>query len=220
MGKPTLTGPEIEKIINLRKTGHSIPEIVRITRHGRATVFKYVQNIQPPPEFIEILRAKQGGSKERARRAWEDAASQAKTILYPFTQKDPLCIIIGLYWGEGTKKELNLINSDPRMIKMFIEGVKLLGVRAEDLRLSLRLFEGTSSEAAIAYWASALVLPASHVHTVHYIQKGTKQGRHPYGMCRVRVARSAKYFKLLMSLIRFAAEETSPRSSMDRTAHS
>lgn len=191
---------EIQKIIHLRQTGHSLPEIRKAMNKGSATVFKYIQGVEVFSEYRDILKEKQGGSRARSRECWSIAKQEARKILLPFTKRDPLLILALLYWGEGTKKEFNVINSDPDFIRVFVNALESIGVRRGDLRVTLRIYEDINEQAARKYWSGVLSIKSSQIQTVN-ILKGRKVGKLQYGMCRIRVTKGGKHFKLIMSMI-------------------
>lgn len=200
-GKP-ITAEEIKKIINLRKTGHSLPEIRKVLNRGSSTVFKYINGVKILPEYLSALRYKQGGSKRRANTAWSFARTQARQMIGDsLSKKQRLCIMACLYWGEGNKKELNVINSDPALIKTFMLCLQDIGVRLADIRIGLRIHENINQQKAVQFWSNYLVIDSSHFTQIEVIRSGKKKGKLEFGMCRMRVAKSAPYFKLLMSLI-------------------
>lgn len=63
---------------------------------------------------------------------------------------------IGLYWGEGNKAHKNAIrigNSDPKMLKCYIEFLdKLCGVSKELLKFNLQVFSDIDVNEALRYW--------------------------------------------------------------------
>lgn len=196
-----ITQSEIDLIISLRKTGHSLPEIKQITKRGSSTVFKYIKNVPISLKNATILKIKQGGSKKRAKKAWDEAGIKAQELIsnsLSFEQR--LCLLAGIYWGEGTKKELNLINSDPQLIKVFISCLQDIGVKKEQLRINLRLYNGIDKRKAILFWSKLLAVKPEQIGKTEIIQ-GQKISKLKFGMCRVRVAKGAQYFKLLISLI-------------------
>ena len=198
-GKP-VTKKEAETFVRLRQTGHSLPEIQKATGRGSATVFKYIQNVKVLEEYKQILRAKQGGSKARADKGWKESVQKADGLLGTLTKRDKLIILTTLYWGEGTKRELNIINSDPELLRVFIECLLLIGVTRDMLRVTLRIFEDGSENEARKYWARALKIPENSILGVNILE-GKKLGKLKYGMCRVRVTKGAPHFKLIMSMI-------------------
>lgn len=206
MPKKALTKIQIEKIVNLRKKGHSLPEIRRITKHSPGTVFKYIQNIEVLPEFKDILKSKQGGSKERAKKKWTEAETRAKNIIHKISERDKLMILLGIYWGEGTKRELNFINSDPQMIKTFVNSLYLIDVKDQEIKFSIRIFNGMDKKETINFWSDLLKINPDRIKSIEH-SYGTKTDKLQHGMCRVRVEKSERYFKLIMSMIGFIKSE-------------
>ncbi len=195
-----LTSKEIHEITHLRETGHSLNEIKQITKHAGATVHKYCRDIVVLPQYRELLRKKQGGGEKRSHAAWELARSDAKLEIQKLSHRDKLLILAALYWGEGTKSELNFCNTDPEMIRIFVGCLGEFGVTKNDLLVTVRIYEDLDRKMVISYWANILGIPVSAIRNVNVLH-GKKVGKLKYGMCRIRVAKSAKYFKLIMSLI-------------------
>lgn len=218
-GKP-VTKSEIKKIRKLREKGHSLPEICRALKRGGSTVHKFAKDVVILSEYSDSLKQKQGGSKNRARIFWEKAGIKAGCLLKKINKRDKFFVLAALYWGEGTKKELNIINSDPKLIQVFICCLQEIGVSKSDLRISIRVYKGINIIEAKKYWAKICGINKEQILTVN-ILIGKKIGKLPYGMCRIRVTKGAEAFKLIMSMIEFIkAQIICPRSSVDRTADS
>ena len=200
-GKP-VTKKEIREIKKLRETGHSLPEICRALNRRSSTVHRFAKNVVVLPEYVSILRQKQGGSINRSRKFWRIANNRAATLLKGVNGRDKLFILAALYWGEGTKKELNIINSDPKLMQVFISCLEEIGIERKDLRISLRIYENININEAKEYWAKICKVSKKNILNVN-ILNGKKIGKLPYGMCRVRVTKSAESFKLIMSMIEF-----------------
>lgn len=198
-GKP-VSSQEISQIVALRKTGHSLPEIRQKLKRGNAVIFKYIRNVTVLPEYAEILKNKQGGSKSRAQLRWKEAERKAAEILGKLSKRDKFLILASLYWGEGNKREFNLINSDPELVKIVVHCLGDLGVKKEDLKISLRVYSDVMAERAISFWTQLLGLRKGQISSINVIA-GRKEGKLPYGMCRVRITRGDLYFKLVMSAI-------------------
>lgn len=200
MGKLVLLDSEIKKIKELRETGHSLIEIKNIVNRGYGTVFRYIKDVAILPKYQEIWRVKRGGSKAKSIIEWEKAKEKASTIVNKLGTLEKILILSCLYWGEGNKTELSVINSDPEMIRVILVCLKDLGVNNTDLKISLRLFNGIDGKAAINFWTDTLKLPHGTITKIDLIQ-GNKVGKLKYGMCRLRVKKSQKHFKLIMSVI-------------------
>jgi len=72
---------------------------------------------------------------------------------------------VGLYWGEGTKKNkhsVRLGNTDPELINTFIKFlVELFGVSKERLRFSLQIFTDIDPIEALNFWTERLQVSSS-----------------------------------------------------------
>lgn len=67
---------------------------------------------------------------------------------------------LGLYWGEGTKKNtqaVKLSNTDPELIKKFLEFLtKICRVDTQKIRFWLQVFDDTDPEKALKFWSRKL----------------------------------------------------------------
>lgn len=206
-----LTVEEVSQLVQLRETGHSIPEIQSKTGHGFGTVHRYVSRVTVQPAYREMLRMKQGGSRARALEQKRIALGKSKQLIGKLERRDKLLILAALYWGEGTKRELNIINGDPLLLQVFISCLKELGVDKRSLKFSLRLYQDIDEKVARRFWAGIFDVKASDI-SISEILVGKKGGRFQYGMCRVRVKRGAPYFKLIMAMIESIQVDLRPRT--------
>lgn len=75
---------------------------------------------------------------------------------------------VGLYWGEGTKSNkgsIRLGNTDPRMIKKFIEFlVTFYHIDRKRLRFGLQVFGDMDPEIAIRFWIRSLGVARNQFH--------------------------------------------------------
>lgn len=86
----------------------------------------------------------------------------------PFLVKEPktlegaklLGLGLGLYWGEGNKKNRNSIrlgNTDPKMIRMFLRFmVDIFGISKEKLRFGLQIFDDMQPRKTLKFWLNEL----------------------------------------------------------------
>lgn len=67
---------------------------------------------------------------------------------------------LGLYWGEGNKKNRNSIrlgNTDPLLIRKFVRFLRSsLGVPASKLRFGLQIFSDMKPATAVSFWVDIL----------------------------------------------------------------
>lgn len=177
---------ERERILALRVDGYSIPEIVRISGSAKTTVQRYAKGIEVPIHLLKRLKEKQGGAKDRAKALRENISEAVSEKLGTLSKRDSLILLIGLYWGEGTKRDFSLINSDPYLIQTFIQCLYAFGIRKERLSLSLRVHSNISVVGAKKFWSYTTGLSEEKIGRMEIIE-GKKKGKLPYGMCRVRV---------------------------------
>lgn len=197
---------EIKKIKNLRVTGHSITEIIKITGRGYGTVHRYTNNIKISDKYINIIKSKQGGSKNRSIKEWDIAKNRASKIIRVLNFKEKMLILACLYWGEGNKREFNIINSDHNLLKVFVECLRSLGVLNDELKVSLRLFQDVDKKEATNFWLRELKLPNGSIEKYGF-KIGKKGGKLKNGMCRIRVRKPSKYFKLIISMINLITQK-------------
>ncbi len=86
------------------------------------------------------------------------------------------------------------------MIKCFVNCLSYIGVLRDKLKISLRLYEDLDKQECLKFWSTMLQVDITSIK-VSEILFGNKSGKLKYGMCRIRVAKSAQYFKLIMSII-------------------
>jgi len=67
---------------------------------------------------------------------------------------------LGLYWGEGNKKNkwsIKLGNTDPALLKIFMDFlIDLFGAKKSKFRFTLQIFTDIDSKEALEYWVHAL----------------------------------------------------------------
>ena len=200
MAKEPLDSIKIHKIRSLRLRGCSVKEIRAHLGHSVATISKYIQGVSISEKYKSILENKRFPSKKRSQSQWEFAERESFKIIGTLNKRDRILLLIGLYWGEGTKRELNIINGDPALLKVFVTCIQDIGITKDMLKMSLRLYENISPTKAIAFWANNLGVSERSISSIQIVP-GNKIGKLEYGMCRIRVKKSSSYFKLLMSMI-------------------
>jgi hypothetical protein len=156
------------------------------------------------------LREKQGGSKDRAKGLRTNISTKVEKLLGKISQRDHLFLLIGLYWGEGTKKDFTVINSDPFLIQTFIHCLKNFGISKDRLSISLRIHTEISESRAKTFWAQATGLPRHLIERVEIIE-GKKKGKLPHGMCRIRVKSGIRDRLFIQSAIARIGKECSKR---------
>ncbi len=205
-----ISSVKVTEIKRLRLIGNSIPEIARATGCGKTTVLRYVKEIKVPDEYRNILREKQGGAKQRAIGLRENMLTKASEEIGSITDRDRFFLLVGLYWGEGTKRDFGVINSDPLLIQALLRSFQSLGIEKTRLSLSLRVHRGIDIPEAKSYWSKITSIPVDSIGSVEVID-GKKTGKLPYGMCRIRVRSGIRERLLIQSAIAIIGKDSSKK---------
>lgn len=200
MGKPALNNDKVLKIKNLRSLGHSLPEISRELRIPKTTVFRYIKDVQILPEFINLWEAKRAGSRYRKILKEEQAFSDGQRIVGNLSAKEKMLFACALYWGEGSKKDFGLSNTDPELIKSFISVLRnVFNIQDDRLRISIRIYEDMDRNRCLNFWSQIVGIEKEKFINVDVLY-GKKKGKLEYGMCRVRVLRGGDLLKQIKGI--------------------
>ena len=95
-----------------------------------------------------------------------------------------------LYWGEGTKTAeytISLTNSDPSMVRCFVEWVELLGIRRRDLKLKLHIYSDQKEEKLKDFWSEVTGVSKENFYKTYRKEtrsdRKTNKGMFPHGTC-------------------------------------
>ena len=206
---------EIREIKLLRSQGYSIIEISNKLNRPKTTIFRYIKGIEILPEFLKNWAGKRGGSKKRKVLKESESLREARSLIPDLTYREKLILLSALYWGEGSKGDFGLSNTDPNLIKVFIGCLEdLFKIDKTKLRVSIRTYEDLDREKCLNFWAEITGVKKENFVNVN-ILKGKKKGKLEYGMCRVRVAKGGDLLKKVLAINSLVA--SCPRSSVDRT---
>ncbi len=190
---------KIKELKRLRKKGLSINELVTKLSIPKTTVWHHIHNIKVSQKYILILKGKRGGSAKRKRINLEEALEYAQKLLQNPTRE--LSIIIAmLYWGEGSKKRCEFINSDGRMIKTYLIVLRnVFNIQEEFIKPTMRIYSGMNKKECLNYW-SRITKISRHKFIIRF-NDGSTKGRTKYGMCRITVKKGGNVLKSIQSLI-------------------
>lgn len=215
MGKQAIKNEVVDLIKVLRTRGYSIPEIHRELKISKSTVLRYIKGTEILPEFKNRWFQRRNASKIISEKAWQNAFDESKKLVDSLNQKELMLIAAALYWAEGTKKQFNLINSDPNLIRLFINIlVDVFKVPKDSIKISLRIFEDISVSEALKFWSTVTNFELDQKTEINIV-KGAKKGKLVNGMCRVRVKKGGLLLKTMFAINKQVISITSPRSSMD-----
>ncbi len=218
----------IKKLILRRKTGATVPELVREFKLGKATIWRHVSRVELSPKVKRGIQSRRGGSRVRKEERILAAEREAKALLSDsFDIKCAPLILSALYWAEGSKGAFVFTNTDPNMIRLVVGILKNeFDVRPNCFQILIRVHKKRLAKISVHYWASVVGVPVSKIK-VNINHRHNKTVA-TYGLCRLTIARGAQLLKVVTALnIKLteamfnAYNRTSgPCSLMDRALHS
>lgn len=221
------------RVYTLRKQGFSYNEILKQVSVAQSTLSRWCRSIPLTPEQQARL------NQLRAQNPWilskvaqktgeeKEAAEWAQQIVKSPSFPLPLGVAgVMLYLAEGakTKTYFEIFNSDPLVLQISIKFLeKVLGIKREQMRISLRLYQGIKRQEAETYWSKLLQIPLNQFTEPELITKTTtsRKKRLTYGMCRLRVHRRDAFKRTIaLSKLLFKLFEDAPVVQSDRTSRS
>jgi transposase len=200
-----------ERAASWRRQGHSYREIQAALGTSRSTLSEWLRNIPLTEEHRAALAEKSltasrrraaavhAASRARDRRLSKEAADQVGTL----SHRELFVAGVVAYWAEGAKTKpwgrregVDFINSDPDMVRLFLNWLDLVGVSKEDLTYRVAIHENADIAAALRFWSDVVETPAELFlrptlkrHNPRTPRKNV--GRRYHGCLAVEVRRSA-----------------------------
>ncbi len=197
---------KLKELKELRKRGYSINELVTKLSIPKTTVWHHIRAVQVLPQYISLLKSKRGGSAKRTQENWKKARARAQGLLQG-SRREFLIVLAMLYWREGSKKVCEFINSDGKMIKIYLTILrKILNIPEQDIRATMRISSGMNRAECLNYWSNITQIPKKKF--VIRPNDGGIRGKARYGMCRITIKRGGNILKLIHSLKEQIFEET------------
>lgn len=196
---------KIKELKKLRRKGLSINELVIKLSIPKSTVWHHIHDIKVLPKYIPMLKAKRGGNAKRKQKNLKEAREYAQKLLRS-PNRDLSIVIAMLYWGEGSKKRCDFINSDGRIIKSYLIVLRnVFNISEKFIKPIIRIYSGMNKKECLDYWSRITKIP-KHKFIIRFNDGGTK-GKTEYGMCRITVKKGGNVLKLIQSLIDQTFEE-------------
>lgn len=210
----------IQKVKQLRSQGWSLPEISKELKLSKTSVLRYIKGVEILPEFLSQWAGKRGGSNKYKLFREKKALEEMQNLINELSSKEKLLIISALYWAEGEKKDFSISNTDPHLIRVFVNALReLFGLNNERFRLSIRIYEDLDPEKCIEFWSQVTNLPRENIISI-IVLPGKKKGKLEYGMCRVRITRGGDLLKKIKAVGSIITQLSVPIAQMDRASRS
>jgi transposase len=159
--------------VRLRETGWSVTDIATELGVAKSTAYQWVKHLPLDPDSPQVQQRRARANELRAAK-WADrriAAAAGEDVLREragawtgdLDLRELLLLGAVMYWCEGAKNkphrkqyELAFVNSDPRLVEMFLRFVEATGVARHELRYRLSIHETADVAAASRWWAERL----------------------------------------------------------------
>ena len=195
----------IANLKKLRKSGHSISQLMDEFSIPKTTVWHHIQGISIKKEYIALIRSKQGGSKIRKQKDLERAEIEAETILEN-GDKYLISILAMLHWTEGDRKHMIFTNTNSEMVKLYMHILKeCFNINKDRVHIIIRYFTGMSKNKCLNFWASETGIPQKSISM--YYNDGGRRGRTKFGICRILVKKGGYLSKVVNFLIQKITNE-------------
>ena len=212
-----------QQAISLRGKGKTFRQISRELNIPLGTIHLWTKNVQLTTKQLETIKkshhnlliagrikAAHKQKKETARQHLVDFKIGEDKVGHVFTQKDLLLIGAALYWGEGFKKDsrLGFANSDPQMIKLFLDWlIKIGNIPKTDIRLRVGVNQAYIKEIDVIQneWSVTTGIPRTQFQkpffqkTKHKKQYSSKIKY--LGVLRIRVNKQVHFFHQILGMI-------------------
>jgi len=189
-----------EKAIELRKAGWSYNMIVDEIGVSKSSLSLWLREIPYKPNkavekrvndsLLAFVMSRHEVKMNSFKRAQNDARQQLGTL----SKRDLLMLGLGLYIGEGAKRDelVHIMNSDPDVMRLTLEWIrKILEVPNKHLQLVLHIYPDNSELEAKKYWSGITGIPFSQYGKTQIdrrINKSVaKRRKLPYGTAHVKV---------------------------------
>ncbi len=219
MAKPHLQ----QKAIAMRIRGNSINTIAGKLVVSKSTVSGWCRDIGLSEKQLALIAEQSRHHatlgllkssellRERRQANIAKAIQLGKNDVGKISKRDMYMLGLGLYWGEGYKKgsqELGFTNSDPVMIRFYIEWLKqIYKISKTDLilRISINNQHLSRANEILKYWSNTTSIPVSQFTKTSFIKVGGKKIysdlTNHFGTLRVKVRRGTELRRRILGSI-------------------
>lgn len=200
----------------LRRLGLSYGEIKELIDVPKGTLAGWCRDVPLTPEQARAIKERTGSqlgvprdTQWRRRAEIERIQKGARQIAVDHLA-DPFWVAgTVLYWSEGSKttRRLELANSDPHLLRLFITWVEEYLDPRPNFVLWLVLHADNDEPAARRFWTTELRLnqPDFYKSTIKADGTGHRKNHLAHGVCRVGLRRSTDAFLRTMTWIQVVA---------------
>ncbi len=170
-----------QKAIEMRKRGMSYSQIKEKLGVSKSTLSGWLYAMPLSEKRIKELRDNNPIRIERCRNTKRIKKETRLASVYQnvkrdiglLSKRDLFLAGLFLYWGEGTKVQSGqvvLTNTNPAMLKLFIQWLGLFGVERKKLAVRLHLYSDMDIQRSLSFWSKELKIPKNQFRKP-YIKK-------------------------------------------------
>ena len=204
-----------EKARKLRAEGKSYSEIKEVLGIGKGTLSVWLQDMPLSSEQIRQLRdlsprrieSFRATMKKKRDKRLQEVSDRIKLEIGELSRRELLIGGLYLYWGEGMKAQrgtVGIANTDPAVIKTFIDWLKIAGVPKEKFLIKLHLYTDMNIYQETEYWSEILSLPKKQFRKP-YVKTSTLsgltyKGGYGHGTCNLLFENMAMWEYITMAI--------------------
>lgn len=184
----------------------------------KSTLATWCRDVKLTEEQIEAIRERRPSAQRgiprdtqrKRRRVVELIRSQA-TLEAEHLVDDPLWTAgVAMYWGEGSKtiRRLSMANSDPAVLRMFMNWTETYLPPKTAWRAKINLHANNDELGARTWWAGQLGLTLDDFTKSYVKPEGTghRKNHLPFGVCILTKRRSSDAHLTTMAWVEFLQE--------------
>jgi transcriptional regulator with XRE-family HTH domain len=187
------------KAILLRKKGYSYSQIKAEIGVSKSTLSGWLKDMPLSEKRLRKLRdtseIRIEKTRETKRRRKELRRQKVyEQVAHDIASSGDIDFVAGfyLYWGEGTKTaeySVSLTNSDPAVVRCFVEWLERLGVERKQLKVKLHLYVDQDESEQIRFWSNVCGVSVNNFYKTYRKQslasRKTYKGMFSHGTCVV-----------------------------------
>lgn len=165
-----------ETAVAMRREGRSYREIREVVGVSKSTLSLWLRDVPlTEDQRVALARRSPAGATRRARAIRASAAQrrariqdEARAQITNLSESELFVAGVVAYWAEGSKNKpwrtgqsVKFMNSDPRLIQLFLSWLRLADVSPDRLIFRLHIHQSADATDALAFWSKAVDAPLS-----------------------------------------------------------
>ncbi|NBD74263.1 helix-turn-helix domain-containing protein [Patescibacteria group bacterium] len=163
---------EYQQALKMRKEGMPYSAIRKKLGVSKSTLSRWLRDHPLSKKQIDELRGKNPKRIEQFRQSMRrkrddrlsDVLEKVRADIGTLSDRERFVAGFFLYWAEGAKTtpySITLSNTDPALIRSYVQWLALLGVPKERIRVRLHLYSDMDYHTTTKCWSQELGIPLS-----------------------------------------------------------